>query len=206
MNKLGRCCKCGCDLFCVDEINLPENIDRGCPIIKNKKDGRFYVVGEYGSYVFDMECGVIKDDELIERIKKEKNPMICDDCVELMLLHDDLVRQRDEIRADDEEEEDYFSIETHYFNDPSKFRGEELYSLWETCFEFLLPRLKEFRDWVGDYPHELGSNEKWKEVLGEMIWYVETTIKNHKFAPKGEEERYKNAEELFHKYFFHLWG
>lgn len=204
MKKLGRCCKCKKDLFCVDDLNLPENIDCGCSIIKNKKDGRFYVIGEYGSRVFDMDCGIIKDKDLIEVIQKEKKPMICDDCIELMLLHDELVRPIDEINLDNSEEDDWFDMKVHYFNDPSKFRGEELYSLWSTCFEFLLPRLKKFRDWVGDYPHELGSNEKWKEVLGEMIWFVESKLENGHLT--GEEERYNKAKKLFFKYFFHLWG
>ncbi len=193
MTKLGNCCNCEKDLFCVDELNLPDNIRGGCSII-NSND-TYYVIGEYGSTVFDMEQGVIKNKELIKKINTKKKLMVCDDCIQNMLLNGDL-----------EQLEEFIDTDVKYFNDSSKFRGEELYSLWKTCFEFLLPRLKKFRDWVGDYPFELGSNKKWKEVLTEMIWFVETSLENNNDAPKGEEERYKKAEKLFFKYFFHLWG
>ena len=211
MNKLGTCCQCGKEMFCVDDENLPNNVSAGCYIWKDKLDNKYYVLGEYGSTIFDMEQGLINDQNFINKIKNQDNPILCDDCISLMLINESLIKtdpQNGYIHSydGDDPDKDYFDIKTHYFNNPKRFRGEELFSLWYTCFEFLLPRLKEFRDWVGDYPYELGSNEKWKKVLGEMIWYVEQTMKNNKFPPKGEEERYEEAKKLFHNYFFHLWG
>ena len=95
--------------------------------------------------------------------------------------------------------------ENLYFNDKEKFKYEELYCLWGTVFQFLLPRLREFRKTVPDYPYKLGSNENWKIVLDEIIWFVETTLINGHYIPYKKKERYLEAEKLFKEYFFHLW-
>jgi len=202
MKLLGKCCRCEKDLYCLDDLNFPDNIRGGCSVFRH--NGEYYVIGEYGSSIFDTEQGIITDKELTKTLKGKKRIKICDKCIHDLIEQSLLEVCQDNYLINIDNSDD----NCPYFNDPKKFRGEELFSLWETCFVFLLPRLKKFRDWVGDYPFELQSNEKWKEVLGEMIWYVETTIQNNNFPPKDPKEakRYRKAERLFVKYFFHLWG
>lgn len=184
---MGKCCKCGCDIECSDDYDKKWVLDSACWGRVDSK-GKWHIYGEYGSHVFDMEDGIVEDKELIRAMRNQRRPIICDGCVQKMLDDGTLKKQ------------------TPYYNDEDKFDCEELYSLWHTCFKFLLPRLKAFKEWCGDYPSSLESNEQWKEVLDEMIWFVETSLRNTGFAPIGEEERYKKAKVLFHKHFFNLWG
>ena len=183
----GKCCKCGRKIECSDDYGDHWTLDSACWGRVDSK-GKWHIYGEYGSSIFDMEEGIVSDEKLIRAMRNQRRPIICDECVGKMLEEGTLKKQ------------------TPYYNDEDKFDCEELYSLWYTCFKFLLPRLKAFREWCGDFPSSLESNEQWKEVLDEMIWFVETALRNSNFAPSGEEERYKKARVLFNKYFFHLWG
>ena len=72
----------------------------------------------------------------------------------------------------------------------------EIYELNFTILEFVLPKLKKFREMTNSYPvtFEYISMETWLETLDNMIEQIETSIK--------EEEIYV---PLFLKHFNHLW-
>ncbi len=185
--RAGNCCRCGREIEICDDGYDGIVLDSAC-WGRVDSQRKWHIYGEYGSHVFDMEDGIVTDQKVIRAMRNQRRPVVCDECVSKMLEEKTLIK------------------EVPYYNDEDKFDCEELYSLWQTCFRFLLPRLKAFKEWCGDFPPSLENNEQWKEVLDEMIWFVETAIRNNNFPPKGEEERYQKAKVLFHKYFFHLWG
>ena len=85
----------------------------------------------------------------------------------------------------------------------------DLFCLWEATLEFLLPRLKAFREWHGDYPSCFGDDqgfEEWNRVLDEIIWFVEVAIQTHNSPESKDFVRYWAARDLLSRYFFHLWG
>lgn len=78
----------------------------------------------------------------------------------------------------------------------TKTERNEIYELNFTILEFVLPKLKRFRELTTTYPatFEYVSMETWLETLDNMIEQIETSIR--------EEEIYV---PLFLKYFDHLW-
>lgn len=110
------------------------------------------------------------------------------------------------------------------------FDDAELWNLDETVAEFMLPRLKAFREMdKAFFPAfieeelEIPSENKqfsseefdefvkssteacvkhWDYILGEMIFFLE---KNRWEYNRGQSERYQKASELFGKYFWNLW-
>ena len=108
------------------------------------------------------------------------------------------------------------------------FDNTELWNLDYTLAEFLLPRLKAFREqtfgcpgcFVDDYePYEDGM-DKWYAILDEMIWALETYIKceDSDFKYNGKsyydmtreemialDEKINNGLNLISKYWRCLW-
>lgn len=78
----------------------------------------------------------------------------------------------------------------------TKTERNEIYELNFTILEFVLPKLKRFRELTTTYPatFEYMSMETWLETLDNMIEQIETSIR--------EEEIYV---PLFLKHFNHLW-
>lgn len=78
----------------------------------------------------------------------------------------------------------------------TKSERTEIYELNFTILEFVLPKLKLFREMTTSYPvtFEYVSMETWLETLDNMIEEIETSIK----------EEVVNVP-LFLKYFNHLW-
>ena len=72
----------------------------------------------------------------------------------------------------------------------------EIYELNFTILEFVLPKLKKFREMTNSYPvtFEYISMETWLEILDNMIKEIESSLK----------EEIVNVP-LFLKHFNHLW-
>lgn len=79
------------------------------------------------------------------------------------------------------------------------FDDTECWNLDTTILQFVLPRLKRFRECTIGYPPEFKTLEEWQECLDKMIVAIEHIIDN-----TNDEKDYENFE-LFKKYFFNLW-
>jgi CRISPR/Cas system CSM-associated protein Csm2 small subunit len=78
------------------------------------------------------------------------------------------------------------------------FDDTECWNLDTTILQFVLPRLKRFRECTIGYPSEFESLENWTECLDKMIDNIDKII-------KSEEDADYEGFELFKKYFFNLW-
>lgn len=104
------------------------------------------------------------------------------------------------------------------------FDDTELWNLDGTILQFIIPRLKAFKESVHGYPGNYDSFEQWKHDLDEMIWAMEyyderenwpdfkkdehgNFIKdeNGEFIPTEEYSRAKNGWKLFCDNIFGLW-
>ena len=94
------------------------------------------------------------------------------------------------------------------------FSQDETWCLYTTLAQFILPRLKYFRDVKANYPAGL-TQEEWTEILDKMIfafeWALiedEMTEEYRKMSDKEKDkawERYKEGMTLFSKWFMGLW-
>ena len=78
------------------------------------------------------------------------------------------------------------------------FDDTECWNLDTTILQFVLPRLKRFRECTIGYPSEFESLEAWTDCLDKMIDNIDKII-------KSEEDADYEGFELFKKYFFNLW-
>lgn len=104
------------------------------------------------------------------------------------------------------------------------FDDTELWNLDATILQFIIPRLKEYREMVNGYPGLFNSADEWHNALDEMIWamewYVSEDIRdefkkdkygnffkdeNGHLVPTEEHQRAKNGWKLFCENFFSLW-
>lgn len=86
------------------------------------------------------------------------------------------------------------------------FDDSETYSLDVVISQFILPRLRRFRELVNGYPTELGSILEWKVILDKMI--VAFELDTNRFEcnfTETEQKLYEEGFELFHKYYHSLW-
>ncbi len=90
------------------------------------------------------------------------------------------------------------------------YSDEELWNLDSTICEWLLPRLKAFKEKTIGYPHDFNSFDEWKETIQKMINAFELhnsdlpnnfSIENF----KKEEKLIQEGFELFGKYLNSLW-
>jgi hypothetical protein len=85
------------------------------------------------------------------------------------------------------------------------FDDTELWSLDITIAEFVLPRLKAFRDkLISTYPGNM-SIEGWRDILQSMIDGFEIIAKEDFLVDKKKERKARKAVKLFAEYYFHLW-
>ena len=95
----------------------------------------------------------------------------------------------------------------HFFQ--RLFRGfddRELWNLDITIAEFVLPRLKRFKQRSFGYPAEL-TPEQWDEYLHKMINSFEFVLEQNE-NPSYDEKEWEKAKEglsLFAKYYSGLW-
>jgi len=74
--------------------------------------------------------------------------------------------------------------------------------------QYILPRLKLFRDKTNGYPTDFDSLEKWQECIDKMIFSMQAYsdgLWEHYGEPKDYFDRVEEGILLFGKYFGHLW-
>jgi len=90
------------------------------------------------------------------------------------------------------------------------FDDRELWNLDDTIAQFVLPRLRAFRDYTSSHPGEM-TFEQYKEKIDEMIFAMEFTILEGDGLMIGAKDfdtkykRYRHGMRLFAKYFRDLW-
>lgn len=86
------------------------------------------------------------------------------------------------------------------------FSDTETWCLFSVVSEFVLPRLKRFREINNGYPANL-TEEKWNEIIDSMILAFELCIKddNGDFMKNEDREKVEQGLKLFGEYFQHLW-
>ena len=87
------------------------------------------------------------------------------------------------------------------------FSNEDLWNLDTTLFEFLLPRLKEFRKRTFGYPSQF-TYEEWIKLLDDACNAIESYLgEDYLLRDNGEEDAERDANAI-HRLFdnvFHLW-
>jgi len=94
------------------------------------------------------------------------------------------------------------------------FSDAETWSLDSVIAEFVLPRLKRFKDIHAAHPADLTEDE-WKEKLDEMIYAFDWVLKSDEmdddYMKLSNEElklnwkRHEKGMKLFSKHFTNLW-
>lgn len=104
------------------------------------------------------------------------------------------------------------------------FDDTELWNLDHTIIQFILPRLKAFKEQLHGYPGNYDSFEQWQHDIDEMIWAMEwydsedihdefkkdeyqnfLKDENGNLVPTDDNLRAKNGWQLFCDNFFGLW-
>lgn len=92
------------------------------------------------------------------------------------------------------------------------FSDDETWSLDVTISQFILPRLKRFKEIEFSHPSDI-KNQEWNKALDDMIFAFEFNVnefnvnkfdKNYDIIQK-EMPRVKRGLKLFAKYYFDLW-
>jgi hypothetical protein len=87
----------------------------------------------------------------------------------------------------------------------------DLWSLDCTISEFIIPRLKLFRDTLSGYPGEM-TMEEWEETIDDMIFAFEYVVdEKNRWEPMSEEymrkfHRYERGMRAFSDNFMALWN
>lgn len=85
------------------------------------------------------------------------------------------------------------------------FSDDDLWNLDKTIAEFILPRLKRFKEIQCGHPSEMTEKE-WKETLDKMIYAFEET--KNQFTPISEQykrDKIREGLKLFIYYYEGLW-
>lgn len=91
------------------------------------------------------------------------------------------------------------------------FSDSETWALDSVICQFVLPRLKRFKEIHGGYPMGM-TDDKWVEILDKMIFALDWSLTcDEKCATLSQHEqkamwkRYEKGINLFAEYFRHLW-
>mgnify|MGYP003417378443 CR=1 FL=1 len=86
------------------------------------------------------------------------------------------------------------------------FDDSETYSLDFVISQFILPRLKRFRELTNGFPSDLSSMTEWKIILDKMIAAFELDVKRFEGTFTDIEQKVLDEGfELFFKYYHSLW-
>ena len=83
------------------------------------------------------------------------------------------------------------------------FDDTETYNLFTTIAQFVLPRLKRFKEVNDSYPNKM-TFEEWDEILDKMIQSFELITQDN-FDIQRDDEKIKEGLDLFGKHFTKLW-
>jgi len=91
------------------------------------------------------------------------------------------------------------------------FSDRDTWSLDHTIANYILPRLKRFKEVNNGHPTHL-SEDEWDSILDEMIYAMEYTATqwtddwdDTNFNVQENWDRYLQGMKYFGKYFHHLW-
>ena len=86
---------------------------------------------------------------------------------------------------------------------------KELYNLDKTLAEYILPRVKRFREInKPSYPADLKDMKAWNKTLDSIVWSFEYSLREESQDEKTrekEQRKYKKGMKLFAEYFEDLW-
>ena len=87
------------------------------------------------------------------------------------------------------------------------FDDSETWSLRDTIGNFILPRLKRFKEVDVGFPENLEEPSEWEDILNKMIVSFELLTRDNGtfILTEEEQEKYKEGFELFCEYFMSLW-
>lgn len=85
------------------------------------------------------------------------------------------------------------------------FDDTELWNLDVTIAEFILPRLKKFREVCFGYPGDLNSQEEWHSILDKIIKAMEIIDSDDKILSQKDFLLKEEGLKLFAEYFSNLW-
>ena len=88
------------------------------------------------------------------------------------------------------------------------FDNSELWSLRDTIGNFILPRLKAFKENKVGFPACFETDEEWRKILSKMVIAFELLVRDSGTfdLTKGEMKQYDKGMKLFHEYFLNLWN
>ena len=106
-------------------------------------------------------------------------------------------------KKDDKREKEYKKQRTE-----RGFDNSELWSLRDTIGNFILPRLKAFKENKVGFPSCFETDKEWRKILSKMVVAFELLIRDNGTFDlnKKEMQQYNKGMELFHKYFPNLWN
>jgi hypothetical protein len=86
------------------------------------------------------------------------------------------------------------------------FDNTELWNLDATIANFIIPRLKAFKETKGCHPGNFKNEKAWDKCIDEMIFAFEFAS-NEGFGVDyaSNKKRADKGLKLFAKYYFHLW-
>lgn len=95
----------------------------------------------------------------------------------------------------------------------SKIQDSECFDLDLTIINFVLPRLKKFKQVnINSYPEECGSTENWHKIIDKIIWSFQFALdvkeRNYSNGYRENKEnwdRYNKGMDLFSDYLLDLW-
>tara|TARA_B100001093_G_C26677603_1_gene949002 strand:- start:278 stop:634 length:357 start_codon:yes stop_codon:yes gene_type:complete len=80
----------------------------------------------------------------------------------------------------------------------------DTWSMDHTLAMIIHPMLVQLKETTHGYPSEL-TEERWNEILDEMIWAFEQKCRDNWEDREGQQLRMTNGFKLFGKYYENLW-
>lgn len=95
----------------------------------------------------------------------------------------------------------------------SKIQNSECWNLNSTIINFVLPRLRKFKEInINSYPEKCGSIENWHKIIDKIVWsfqfakdVAESNYSNEYRANDGNWNKYNEGMDLFKDYSLDLW-
>lgn len=85
------------------------------------------------------------------------------------------------------------------------FDNSETWALDQTIVDFILPRLKVFKELTVGFPVKFDTMQEWQDVLDQMIEAFELMHLRDHYAEDVDDMKINRGLDLFREYFFHLW-